>query len=98
VSSAVTRHAGGFAPGALYEIVKPGASLFWWELLAGGAQGGREHRLLVGDRVRYVGLTYSGGSDGVTVDLFEAATGERGQFRPSFYGLARCEFLKQSEG
>jgi hypothetical protein len=94
VSATIARHSGGFVAGALYQVVKAGAALNWWDLApGGGCQCLHRRPLLVGEFVRYVGQASSGG-DGVTVDLFTATSGERGRFTPCFYGLALGEFLR----
>jgi hypothetical protein len=99
VSGAIVRHSGGFTVGALYRVVKAGASLNFWALAPGGnSQMLARRELKPGQLVRYWGTGASGG-DGVTMDLFAAVDDNvRGHFSPCFYGLALCEFLELVEG
>jgi len=56
--------------GRRYRVARPGARLTGWKPVAPYAQQGCAVSLEVGDEVEYIGMRYSGGSDGIDVHAF----------------------------
>lgn len=77
--------------GKWYRLVKPCASLYWWESIQGGFRG-RSLELEVGDRIQYVGTTELG-SDSVPEDVYITEDGTRGRFSPAFWGSTDMTYL-----
>lgn len=57
-------------PGARYRVVREGATLSGWRPIAPYSEQSWRRQLHVGEIIRYDGLGYSGGSDGIDIEKF----------------------------
>lgn len=62
--------------GARYRVLKPGARLTGWKPIAPWTQAGASVALEPGDVLEYLGMQYSGGSDGIDVHAFRLVSRE----------------------
>jgi hypothetical protein len=83
----------GLVKGEQYRVVKPGASLHWWEPCGPNCQQGASLKLEVGDVITYDRNAYGGMSDDVYYDYFRKGKAY-GQFWPNNWGISDKSFLE----
>lgn len=82
---------GKFDKGRKFRVVKPDARLTGWTPVQGGQRGwGKD--LNVGDVIVSLGVTYSGGGDGIMCPHFESEVGPT-LFNPSSWGMPLPDYL-----